>query len=281
MSCPIETHQFLTSWTTSLDDNLKEIYKDTWIDDKKSGYFGFIPKDPVALFIGTFPVPEQRTSGFFYHSDVNLFWKIITKVTGQNLLNLDSKLDWLSKSRIGITDILCKAQRTDNNCTSRADNDLNAICFNNILNLFNDYPTLTDVYLTSGGPTSKSLSGKSAGGWLGLHLRDATGRSLKKIISSGATQVIKLQPNQKQINLHFLITPAPQDNQLGRYLRDKRTVVNGLNQINYLEGIPDPKEKYKFLQWAVYLSKFPGLVNHNFQAEVEQKNLRGLLMEWQ
>ncbi|MCY7360263.1 MAG: hypothetical protein LH609_22970, partial [Rudanella sp.] len=115
----------------------------------------------------------------------------------------------------------------------------------------------------------------------GLHLRDATGHSLKKVANNGATLTIQLRSNQKRLNLHFLITPAPQDEQLGKYLRDKKSVTIGLNQINYLKDTLDLKEKYKFLQWAVYLSKFQELINNNFQAEIDQHNLQNLLMERQ
>src|SRR4051812_32298248 len=126
MNCPIETHQFLTTWKANLPQQLKTLYDNSWVHNVDLGYFGFIPKEPIALILGTFPVPEQRTSGFFYHSDVNLCWKILSTVTRRDLLPLANKLSWLTGERIAISDILCKAQRTDETCSSRADSDLNA-----------------------------------------------------------------------------------------------------------------------------------------------------------
>jgi hypothetical protein len=192
---------------------------------------------------------------------------------------LDNKLSWLSKNRIAISDILCKVRRTDKNCSSRADKDLIAICYNNIFKLLETYPTITDIFLTSGGPTSKSLSGKSAGGWLGLHLREATGRNLKRISSNKATLTVQLRPNLKQINLHFLITPAPQDDRLGEHLRDSLTAGQALNNINNLRCVLTMKEKYKSFQWATYLSKLQGVVSTPLLQELTSENIDNILME--
>lgn len=280
MNCPIETHQFLNSWKENSSELCKQ-YSTSWIDNRENGYFGFIPEKTTALFIGTFPVPEQGKTGFFYHSGANLFWKILKELTGQNLSSLEQKMNLLSNLNLGITDILCKAQRTDENCSSRADSDLKAICFNNISNVLSDFPSIEDIYLTSGGPSSRSLSGKSAGGWLGLHLREATNRSIKRISSDGATLKIRLQPNGRELKLHYLITPAPQDNQLGKYLRDNANVRAVLEQINLFQELTDNKEKYKAIQWATYLSNIPGLVSENIKQEIQNQHLDNLLMERQ
>jgi hypothetical protein len=279
MNCPIEIHQFITTWEDNLPENLKTVYKQSWINNADLGYFGFIPKDSVALFIGTFPVPEQRTSGFFYHSNVNLFWTILSAINGSDLSSLGNKLSWLTNNKIAISDILCKTQRTDDNCSSRADCDLNAICYNNIFQLLKNHPTITDIFLTSGGPTSKSLSGKSAGGWLGLHLREATGHSIKKININRGTLTIQLRPSMKQINLHYLITPAPQDEQLGKHLRNSQTAGQTLNNINFLRPNLNVKEKYKIFQWAVYLSKIKDVVEHNVRQQLTLENIDLILME--
>lgn len=279
MNCPIETHQFITTWKANLPQQLQIAYENSWVNSVDLGYFGFIPKDPIALILGTFPVPEQRTSGFFYHSDVNLCWKILSTLSGTDLLPLANKLSWLTEKKIAISDILCKAQRTDENCRGRADSDLNAICYNNIFQFLKIYPTIKDIFLTSGGPTTKSLSGKSAGGWLGLHLREATGRNLKKVTNEKATLTVQLRPSMKQINLHYLITPAPQDDQLGRHLRDSQTASKALNNINYLHGVENQKEKYKSFQWAAYFSKLQGIVHTNMRQEITQQNMNNILME--
>jgi len=280
MNCPIETHQFLNSWKENSSE-LHQQYSTSWIDNRENGYFGFIPENTIALFIGTFPVPEQRTSGFFYHSDANLFWKILKEISGQTLNSLEQKLCWLSNLNIGITDILCKAQRMDKYCSSRADTDLKAISFNNISNILSDFPRIEDIYLTSGGPSSRSLSGNSAGGWLGLHIREETKRSIKRISSDGATLKIRIQPNGRELKLHYLITPAPQDNQLGKYLRENENVRLTLEQINLFGELADSKEKYKAIQWASCLSNIPGLVSDNIKEEILNQSLANLLMERQ
>jgi hypothetical protein len=278
MNCPIETHQFLNSWKENSSE-LYQKYSTSWINDEEKGYFGFLPKNTTALFIGTFPVPEQRTTGFFYHSDANLFWKLLKELSGTNLNSLEQKLNWLSDLKLGITDILYKAQRIDENCSSRADTDLNAICLNNVLKLLSDYPSIEDIYLTSGGPSSRSLSGKSAGGWLGEHIRKETKRSIKRISSDGATLRVKLQPSGREYNLHYLITPAPQDNQLGKFLRENENVRTTLDQINFFKELKDNKEKYKAIQWACYLSNIQGLLSEKIKHEVLNQRFCNLLME--
>lgn len=278
MNCPIETHQFLNSWKNHFPASCKRFSR-SWVNNEDKEYFGFIPPKSKALFIGTFPVPEQRTSGFFYHSDANFFWKILKAISGQNLNTLEEKLEWLSELNLGITDVLAQVQRTDKNCISRADSNLNPIRYNNISNVLSDHPSIKDIYLTSGGPSSKSLSGNSAGGWLGRHFRDATKRSLKRIDSERATLKIKIQPNGPELNLHYLITPAPQDEQLGKYLRENQDIKTTLEQFSLFEDLTETKEKYKAIQWASYLSKIPGLVMDNIKQEIHNLDLDNLLME--
>jgi G:T/U-mismatch repair DNA glycosylase len=237
MDCPLEKHQFILSWSSELPENLKTKFADSWINNEEFGYFGFIPKNPVALFLGTFPVPETKTSGFFYHSDANLFWKALSIITGSDLVSLENKLSWLSTNRIAITDILYQAQRMDKDCISRADRDLKPIHLNNILKLIEQNPTISDIFLTSGGPKSKSLSGKSAGGWLGFHFRKASGKSIKRVKIQGATLTILLKPSLKQLRLHYLITPAPQDDQLGKFLRNRPEIQETFNNMPFLKSV--------------------------------------------
>lgn len=279
MSDEIEAHQFLSSWSINLNPDLKNKYEDSWLNNPQLGYFGFIPKESKALIIGTFPVLEQRTSGFFYHSDANLFWKILSFISNNKLETIDDKLSWLYKNKIGITDILFEAERTDANHTSSSDIDLNPNAFNNILKLLNDHTNIKDILLTSGGPMSKSLSGKSAGGWLGEHFRLETKKNLKKISNSGATLRVQIKKNDIEINLHYLFTPALQDSQLSLYLRKNLNVDQELSNINFLKNISDKHFKYKILQWAVYFCKIENIVFADISDEIIKYNLSKLLME--
>ena len=150
MNCPVETHQFLKSWRECDSySKLSKEYSTNWIINSEKCYFGYIPKEATALIIGTFPVPikEGSTSDFFYHSEVNLFWKILRVISEKELYSLEDKLCWLSKLKLGITDILYKVQRTDKKCSSSSDSDLNAICFNNISNLLKDNSKINDIFL--------------------------------------------------------------------------------------------------------------------------------------
>jgi G:T/U-mismatch repair DNA glycosylase len=278
MNCEIETHQFLNSWKENLPNRLEQ-FTEYWIEPGEGEYFGFIPPMATALFLGTFPVPEQRTTGFFYHSDANLFWKILDEISGQDLSRLENRFEWLIRNKLGITDILKQAQRTDARCKSRADIDLKAIHFNNVLNMLIEHESIQDIYLTSGGPSSKSLTGHSAGGWFGMHIRKETSKNIKKVSCNGATLKIRIPILNRDLNLHYLITPAPQDNQLSKYLRENSHVRIVVENFNILNRLSDTKERYKAIQWAICLSKIQGCVREDLLMEIQRENLSDLLME--
>ena len=106
-------------------------------------------------------------------------------------------------------------------------------------------------------------------------------KSIKRISSDGATLKIRIQPNGRELKLHYLITPAPQDNQLSKYLRENDNVRLTLEQINLFGELDDSKEKYKAIQWACYLSKIPGLLSEQIKQEILNQRFCNLLMEHQ
>lgn len=170
--CPPEVHQFLNTWKLSLQEGDCQKYQPYWIVDDANEFFGFLPQDkPHSLFLGTFPVPETVTSGFFYHSDLNSFWIILEIISGTDLRSLQQKLEFLTMHGFGITDIIREAKRTDDKCMARADSKLSILKLNNLKNLLNRFPSIKPIYLTSGGPKSKSLRGSHAGGWLAQQLQ--------------------------------------------------------------------------------------------------------------
>lgn len=132
MPCPIEEHQFLNTWRLQAQRSPDlDPYLSSWITNPVQGYFGFIPLKPRALFVGTFPVLENGTSGFFYHSKYNKFWSILSHISGQTLSTIPEKLQWLSTHDIAITDIVKEAQRAEGRCNSASDSDLIPLCYNN------------------------------------------------------------------------------------------------------------------------------------------------------
>jgi G:T/U-mismatch repair DNA glycosylase len=279
LTCPIERHQFISSWESALSPLLKEKHKQCWVNDSNHKYFGFFPSKMKAFFLGTFPVPEVASSDFFYHSAANLFWPILSELSDKNLDTLEAKLNWLSEVGIGITDILHTVRRTDELCICTADSALDVISTNNIHALLKDRPEVTDLFLTSGGPGSRSLSGKSAGGWLGKHLREASGTSIKKGPGRYASQEVVIKPELKRLKLHFLLTPAPQDDQLGKHLREHPSAKERLAELDFFRNITNVKEKYKVLQWAAYLKGVSGLISPRVATELEKIDLNGMLME--
>jgi G:T/U-mismatch repair DNA glycosylase len=119
--CPNEVHQLIADW------QCPEYACDSWIinDD----YFGYLPKETHSLILGTFPVPLTKDADFFYHSDRSQFWMLLGKVAGVAFETIEDKLKWLDEKKIGITDIVRVAQRTDQNCSSASDKKLKVLQF--------------------------------------------------------------------------------------------------------------------------------------------------------
>ena len=82
-------------------------------------FAAFIPKNIEYLIIGSFPGKVQADlqlseEHWFYGAKRNLFWKIIAQVYETPLQGTTSKQNLFIKAKIGITDIILKAIRTEN-----------------------------------------------------------------------------------------------------------------------------------------------------------------------
>jgi G:T/U-mismatch repair DNA glycosylase len=279
MACPHEKHQFVGSWLNQLAQPVFQRYKKNWVIDPEGDFFGFLPENPSALFVGTFPIPETATSGFFYHSKANAFWTILENISGRRLSTIDEKLEFLIEFNVGITDVLYIAQRTDTFCSSKLDSELNPIQFNNVYRILSMRQAVKHVFLTSGGPKSKQLSGKSAGGWLGAQIRQTTKRNINSKGTNLATRRVSIPMIPGVINLHYLLTPAPNDSQLRSHLKKSPTAISSLGKLTPMAGIKDPLLKYKVFQWSVYLDNVPGLAQAGIKALNTPANRRNILME--
>jgi G:T/U-mismatch repair DNA glycosylase len=278
MPCPIEEHQFLNTWRLQAQRSPDlEPYLSSWIINPDQGHFGFIPSKPRALFVGTFPVLENGTSGFFYHSRYNKLWSILSRISGQTLNTIPEKLQWLSMHGIAITDIVQKAQRAEGRCNSTSDSDLIPFCYNNIWALMQQHPTIQTIYLTSGGPSTRSTGGKSAGGWLCTHLREVEGGNLKKELPGGAKLDLTLKRRRQTVRLVYLITPADMDGQLNKHLGNNPNSANRFRRVSDENNV---EFNYKCVQWAHYLQELPGVVSTDFLNQINHLDLATNLMEY-
>lgn len=237
MKCPEEKHQFISSWAA-----VGESY---WVVN--DNYFGVFPERMKSLILGTFPIPEDSTAGFFYHSDSNSFWKILGCITGETFSSLGEKLDWLNSNRIGITDVIRTCKRLDKECKSKSDSDLFVVEYNGVSDIINHYTDLSSIYFTSGGPKSKSTYGNSAGGLFWKSIPNSIQK--EKLHDFSSTSVVSI--NKRILSLNFLFTPAPQNRQLSKYLKRNKQLLEVLSNVEFLDnkGLT-VFEKYKCIQWA-------------------------------
>lgn len=240
MPCPKEEHQFISRWYPN-----DFPFPDSWrITD---GYFGYLPKDAHAIFLGTFPVPYYEGANFFYHSQRNMFWELITAVSGVSFNSIDEKLNWFEDKKIGITDIVRVAQRKDQSCRSASDANLNVCQFNDICRLLSDFPNIKDIYLTSGSPSNLNFSGNSAGGFLGQALRHCSGqRTVRRYNKSFSTSSFYF--NDREIRLFYLYTPSNNNQQLRLHLQNVSEVIT--SGVKNIFGFNDVANNFKALQWS-------------------------------
>ena len=112
----------------------------------------FIPGNATALILGSFPGREQTQSvpdsrQWFYGAKRNQFWNIISAVYNKALVSKTDKQELFKKFGIGITDILLKVRRKNNN---NQDDNLEIIEYNDkaIKKILRD-SKIKSIYFTS------------------------------------------------------------------------------------------------------------------------------------
>lgn len=122
------------------------------IEQEINPFEAFIPQNAGILIIGSFPGREQ-TQGindeeqWFYGAKRNQFWKILSEVYQTELNSKADKVNLFNYHGIGITDILLKVQRRNNN---NLDDNLEIIEFNDqvIRQILHQY-TFKSIFFTS------------------------------------------------------------------------------------------------------------------------------------
>ncbi|MBL7871176.1 MAG: hypothetical protein JNM78_06160 [Cyclobacteriaceae bacterium] len=189
-----------------------------WFTRKLS--FGYLPnKQPKSIFLGTFPTYEVvnlvRQSGnneFFYGSRENRFWQLLEFITSMPIGTEHQMFQILHSANFGVTDIL---KEIDRNGHSSADNDLTPRVFNNVIDLKNNFSSLTNIYTTSGGKGSiTNGTPVSAAKWL-LDSLLATGHTVTGFNVIGYQKQISVSQNGNLIwkfNLINLWSPSDSGN---------------------------------------------------------------------
>lgn len=113
----------------------------------------FIPEGSRSLIIGTFPTAKRNWRyDFFYPNPSNLFWKVISNISGNELSYFSGdeavteRKEILNKLLLGITDMGKRVIRDDN---SSSDEKLSPIEYMDILKIIEDNPSIRKIILTS------------------------------------------------------------------------------------------------------------------------------------
>ena len=118
----------------------------------------FVSKNTKTLILGTFPGKdftdpnkENDKEDWYYGTDRNEFWELIEYALGckENSLKKmtrDEKKEVLEKHNIGITDIVKKAIRTENN---NSDENLEVMETNDLNSILDKYKGIDTIVLTS------------------------------------------------------------------------------------------------------------------------------------
>lgn len=88
-------------------------------------------KDSRVLILGSFPSVRSREEGFFYGHPQNRFWKVTSKVFGEDTpLTIDDKKAFLLRNHVALWDVIGSCEITgssDSSIRNAAVNDISII----------------------------------------------------------------------------------------------------------------------------------------------------------
>jgi hypoxanthine-DNA glycosylase len=109
---------------------------------KKEGFKPIIDKNTEIIVLGTMPGDRSIQTGEYYANSKNQFWKIIFKTfnNGHSEYSYNNKTELLLKNKIGLWDVLTKAERVGS-----LDSNIHREEFNDFNKIFNEFPKLRIV----------------------------------------------------------------------------------------------------------------------------------------
>jgi G:T/U-mismatch repair DNA glycosylase len=247
-----EQHPFVTDrWLQNANNPLLE---DKWFVNRNNAHetisFGFMPSREVkSIFLGTFPIWEivvgphaNPNIEFFYGSVVNDFWNCLGFISGMPVNNLNNRIDLLDILNIGVTDILETIDRNPENCN--ADNCLTALRYNDMQNLKQYFPSLKNIFVTSGGrgPVGNIINIKNAATWLKHSVVDQNIQGFNK---NGFVKPISI--NEVEFNLIYLFSPSNNAN----------ISIQGIINNNDNFGFNNLSiQEFRRLQWGFFIKQY-------------------------
>lgn len=106
---------------------------------KKSGFPPVIDSLTEILILGTLPSDKSIQAQEYYANPKNQFWRIVFSIfnSGEPLYDYDDKIKLLLKNKIGLWDVLTKANRPGS-----LDSSIREPVLNDFSGLFKDYPKI-------------------------------------------------------------------------------------------------------------------------------------------
>lgn len=249
---PIEQHPFSSGrWLNNA--NIPFIEEKWFVNrnmQNETISFGFMPNEEVkSIILGSFPIWEissgpagNQNMEFFYGSVVNDFWNCMSYIFDMPVDNLNSRINILDTYKIGITDILETIERTPANCSS--DTCLTALRYNNILNLKEHFPSLQNIFITSGGkgPIGNLENNKNVASWFKHSLE---GNFIEGFNKNGFVKSISI--DNTEFNLIYLFSPSNAANtaRSGEMNRNRNFGINNLSI-----------KEFRKLQWGYFIKKY-------------------------
>jgi G:T/U-mismatch repair DNA glycosylase len=249
----IEQHPFTSNrWIKNINNSEWDKFWHVKTNQiNKISSFGFMPnKETKSIFLGSFPIWEitigqvsDKNLEFFYGSLVNDFWRILSTIFEMRIDNIEQRINILEIHNFGITDILETIDRNPVLCNS--DNCLTAINYNNILDLKKTFPSLENIFITSGGQSpvgNLNNNNKNVATWL----KDSfSGHNIDGFQKNGFVKPIII--DNIKFNLIYLISPSHLSNiPISGVLKLKNNF--GIENLSIID--------YKIMQWAFFLKKF-------------------------
>lgn len=114
----------------------------SWMNSAKQSFPPLIHADCNVLVLGTLPGEDSLKFQQYYGHKRNAFWRIISDITGQSLMDnpYQTKCTALLQQRIALWDTLAAAQRKGS-----LDSNIRTPLFNNIPLLLHDYPNINRI----------------------------------------------------------------------------------------------------------------------------------------
>lgn len=241
---PVQFHPFISGrWELANNDYIKH---DEWYKSETGNSFAFIPDPEIkSIFLGSFPTYEicgdnvnNNLVEFFYGSAVNNFWPILGAIFDSEAGTFEDRSGILRAHKIGITDILRKVDREPWNCSE--DSCLTVIEYNDILALLKRFPSIKNIFMTSGGKgriSPLNENNQNVATWFRDSLRDELVQGFNQ---SGFIKTIKI--NNIDLNLVYLYSPSRHAN------RRISKIIEDL-------GLECSSLEFRKIQWAYFLNK--------------------------